>query len=138
MSAERMSIREVLFLGMLAGKHTRHTAADAAGITAAEAARITTRLGLRFDDADRARDGFHLARILADELRVVVTAVLAAGTRRRPPRPRDTGPSATKAGLDPALVREWARANGWPCSDRGRFTRALLDAYHAAHPGGES
>ena len=123
MSAERMSIREVLFLGMLAGKHTRHTAADAAGITAAEA---------------RARDGFHLARILADELRVVVTAVLAAGTRRRPPRPRDTGPSATKAGLDPALVREWARANGWPCSDRGRFTRALLDAYHAAHPGGES
>jgi hypothetical protein len=135
MSEQRMSIREVLFLGMLAGKHTRHTAADAAGITGAEAVRVATRLGLRFDDADRARDGFHLARILADELRVVVTAVLAAGARRRP---RDTGPSATKAGLDPALVREWARANGWPCSDRGRFTRALLDAYSAAHPGGDS
>lgn len=30
-------------------------------------------------------------------------------------------------------VREWARANGYQVSDRGRVSNAVMDAYNAAH-----
>lgn len=46
--------------------------------------------------------------------------------------------SATRAGsrrasTDSAAVREWARANGHTVSERGRISRAVMDAYAAAH-----
>ena len=67
--------------------------------------------------------------------------------RRLRPRRRTRGPgSATQAAsktaaaksrrrgrgaLDTAAVREWARANGYTVSDRGRIPRPILDAFSA-------
>lgn len=52
------------------------------------------------------------------------------GRRGRPPR---VGPPAAAA-TDRALMtemREWARANGFPVSDRGRISREVHDAFRA-------
>jgi hypothetical protein len=35
-------------------------------------------------------------------------------------------------GVDPATVRAWANANGYAVSTRGRVSRELREAYHAA------
>jgi DNA polymerase III subunit epsilon len=32
---------------------------------------------------------------------------------------------------DPALVRQWARTNGYEVGDRGRLPREILDAYNS-------
>ena len=48
------------------------------------------------------------------------------GTRAKTPRAR-TGGGNTKA------VREWARANGYDVSDRGRIPADVMDAYDAAN-----
>ncbi|HJE52372.1 MAG TPA: Lsr2 family protein [Tessaracoccus flavescens] len=42
------------------------------------------------------------------------------------------GKSAAKSSTDLAAVREWARANGYKVSDRGRIPATVLDAYNAA------
>jgi hypothetical protein len=34
---------------------------------------------------------------------------------------------------DLASIREWARANGYDVSDRGRISATVMDAYNAAH-----
>lgn len=47
-----------------------------------------------------------------------------ASGRQRTPR------AAEKA--DNTAIREWARANGYATSDRGRISREVLAAYHAA------
>jgi hypothetical protein len=51
-------------------------------------------------------------------------------------RTRRTGARAARkngrAALDPAAVREWARANGHNVSDRGRIPRRITDAFAAA------
>ena len=39
------------------------------------------------------------------------------------------GPSSAKSGVDTAQVREWAREQGLPISDRGRVPAEILDAY---------
>lgn len=49
-------------------------------------------------------------------------AASAAGSKRRRGGQVDYGP-----------VREWAKANGYTVSDRGRVPQNVLDAYHAAH-----
>ena len=44
--------------------------------------------------------------------------------------------TATTVGSDkPQLsaIREWARANGYEVSDRGRIPRAIVDEFEAAH-----
>jgi hypothetical protein len=35
--------------------------------------------------------------------------------------------------LDLGQVRQWAKANGYQVSDRGRIAGALMEAYTAAH-----
>jgi hypothetical protein len=69
-----------------------------------------------------------------------------AGRRLRPRRRTGGARSATKAapngvaaktrrggrsGVDPAAVREWARANGHTVSDRGRIPGDILEAFTA-------
>jgi Lsr2 len=71
-----------------------------------------------------------------------------AGRRLRSRRRTGGGRSATKAAnkaagattkirrrgggsLDTAAVREWARAHGYPVSDRGRIPRHIVDAFTA-------
>lgn len=51
----------------------------------------------------------------------------AAGSRRGASRSARKSSSA-----DLAAVREWARANGHPVSERGRVPAAVLEAYAAA------
>lgn len=39
----------------------------------------------------------------------------------------------TGAKEDLNVIREWARTSGHQVSDRGRISKKVLDAYHAAH-----
>lgn len=41
--------------------------------------------------------------------------------------------AAVKVSSSTATVREWANANGYVCSDKGRIPKAVQDAYDAAH-----
>ena len=50
-------------------------------------------------------------------------------TRRRTSRTSGT----TAAGHHPTTIRQWARANGHPVSDRGRLPTAVVQAYQADH-----
>ncbi|WP_433428994.1 Lsr2 family DNA-binding protein [Nonomuraea sp. CA-141351] len=37
-------------------------------------------------------------------------------------------------GIDAFPIREWAKANGCPVSDRGRVAREIIEAFFVAHP----
>ncbi|HIT74078.1 MAG TPA: Lsr2 family protein [Candidatus Avipropionibacterium avicola] len=53
------------------------------------------------------------------------------GTKRSSIAPR-----RSTARVDPAqlrAIRDWARANGYEVSDRGRIPAQVIDAYEAAH-----
>jgi hypothetical protein len=50
-----------------------------------------------------------------------------AGRQRRSPR---SGFSRETEGS--AVIRDWARRNGHPVSDRGRIPRAVIDAFNSA------
>lgn len=52
-------------------------------------------------------------------------------TKRTPRKPATTRPRTGKSD-DSALVREWAKANGYHVADRGRISAAIRDAYRAA------
>jgi hypothetical protein len=41
--------------------------------------------------------------------------------------------SGSASGPDSGVLREWARANGYKVSDRGRVPAEIRDAYAAAH-----
>ncbi|MFC3690529.1 Lsr2 family protein [Aquipuribacter hungaricus] len=56
----------------------------------------------------------------------------AGGNRGRGAR-ASSKPSGSSAGADNATVREWARANGHPVSDRGRIKAEVMAAYTAAN-----
>ena len=45
--------------------------------------------------------------------------------------PRRSSP-ASASGLDAGAIRSWAQQNGHQVSARGRISKAILDAYHAA------
>lgn len=51
---------------------------------------------------------------------------VGAATRRARKTAAGSGPSAKE-------VREWARANGFEVSERGRIASTVLEAYEAAH-----
>ena len=53
---------------------------------------------------------------------------MASGTDR----PATAGIVTTD--VTPAVIRTWARANGWEVGVRGRLPAPLLEAYAAAHP----
>ena len=70
----------------------------------------------------------------AEELRNALAAYVGSarrvGGRRR--SGRRSGSSNT-AGGSAAAIREWARANGYEVSDRGRVSAEIREAYAAAH-----
>jgi hypothetical protein len=41
--------------------------------------------------------------------------------------------SRSRSASDLAAIREWARAQGYQVSDRGRISANVIDAYNAAH-----
>ena len=70
----------------------------------------------------------------ADALREAFSDYVAAA-RKVSGQGRRAGGSATKRGNSDELakIREWANANGHEVSSRGRISKAVRDAYDAAH-----
>lgn len=56
-----------------------------------------------------------------------VEAGRRAGGRRR------TVPTSTTRELEPAMLRDWARKNGYEVSPRGRLSKSIVEAYAAAN-----
>jgi hypothetical protein len=91
---------------------------------------VTYEIDLSEDNAEKLRDA--LAGYVASARRV-------DGSRRgirpkavRPakaPRGSRTGPDREQT----AAIREWARANGYEVSERGRLSANVLAAFEAAH-----
>jgi hypothetical protein len=69
----------------------------------------------------------------AAQLRQTLAPYISAGRPQRAIRGLGSG-SGGFAGddLDPAAVRAWANANGYPVRARGRVSRELKEAYRAA------
>ncbi|WP_207843628.1 histone-like nucleoid-structuring protein Lsr2 [Williamsia soli] len=58
-----------------------------------------------------------------------------SANKQAPAPTRATTPAAVAGGDKAQLsaVREWARANGYEVSDRGRIPRAIVEEFEAAH-----
>ncbi|MFC0674076.1 histone-like nucleoid-structuring protein Lsr2 [Brachybacterium hainanense] len=67
----------------------------------------------------------------ASRLREELGTWVAKARRVSGRRTRGTGASAPAK--DSALVREWARENGYEVSDRGRISAEIRTAYENAH-----
>ncbi len=76
---------------------------------------------------------------LRDDLASYVGAARRAGRSGAPAQRRSSSgggsrPKATSSGGgNVSEVREWARANGFEVSERGRIASNVLEAYEAAH-----
>lgn len=55
-----------------------------------------------------------------------------SGGRRAPAR-RSSSASSSSTGSETGPIREWARANGYKVSDRGRIPADIREAYAAAN-----
>lgn len=56
-----------------------------------------------------------------------------AGGRRTTGRRASAASASSSSGGDTGAIREWARANGYKVSDRGRVSAEVREAYAAAH-----
>ncbi|MFB7938007.1 histone-like nucleoid-structuring protein Lsr2 [Streptomyces sp. NPDC056049] len=68
------------------------------------------------------------------ELRAVKAGTRTTTTAATAPTPIRTGTSGTYSRDELTRIRTWARAHGHPVADRGLPSKAVLDAYAAAHP----
>ncbi|MDF2510101.1 MAG: Lsr2 family protein, partial [Microbacterium sp.] len=70
-----------------------------------------------------------------DALREAFSDYIAAARKITGRSGRPTAGSAPKRGNSEELakIREWANANGYEVSSRGRISQAVRDAYDAAH-----
>ncbi len=71
------------------------------------------------------------AATLRDALAVYVAEARKIGARRG--GRGKARPARSGSGSDAAEVRDWARANGYKVSDRGRVSAEVRTAYDAAH-----
>ena len=71
----------------------------------------------------------------AAKLRDVLAPYVGAARRRQARRPGRPAKSGRRGGAGPsaAEIREWARANGYQVSERGRVSAEVRSAYDAAH-----
>jgi hypothetical protein len=71
----------------------------------------------------------------ADQLREVLSDYIAAARKTSNRSGRASSGGAPKRGNSDELakIREWAAGNGHEVSSRGRISRAVRDAYEAAH-----
>ncbi len=81
---------------------------------------VSYEVDLSTSNAQKMRDA--LAPYLAEARKV---GARAAG-RKRPAR-------SSRGETDAGVIREWARANGYQVSDRGRVPSTITAAYKAAH-----
>lgn len=88
----------------------------------------TVRFGL-----DGAQYEIDLSEENATKLREAVRPFIAkarrAQSKQTPKQARPTG----KSNPDTAAIRQWARENGLPVSDRGRIHQDVQKAYYDAH-----
>ncbi len=91
----------------------------------------TYEIDLNEENASRLRDA--LAEYVASARR-------SDGSRRGPGRPKAAKSARSSRGArtapdreQTAAVREWARANGYEVSERGRLSANVLTAFEAAH-----
>src|SRR5664279_4957704 len=82
------------------------------------------------------------AEKLRDALAVFVASARRPDSARRGPGRPKAAAKVTKAPRGPrtapdreqtAAIREWARANGFEVSERGRLSASVLTAFEAAH-----
>ncbi len=81
---------------------------------------------------------FELCNKHLDEFHKAMSGYVAAARRAGPPRRGRAAAGGARGGRrsDPgelAVVRDWARANGWKVSDRGRIAAEVREAYDAAN-----
>lgn len=65
----------------------------------------------------------------AKELRDTLAPYVSAARRETQPKPRQSAPSRSH---EAAQIREWAKANGYNVSSRGRVNAEIIEAYRAA------
>lgn len=73
------------------------------------------------------------AAALRDALSGYVGHARKVTAGRRPRRSSASSSSSSAAGGDTKAVREWAKANGYDVSERGRVSAEVQQAYAAAH-----
>lgn len=78
---------------------------------------------------DQATYEIDLTRAHAEELKTSLQPFIKVARKVRPPQPARRA-QRSKEKLDE--IREWARANGYRVSDRGRIPFAVVDAYDQA------
>jgi hypothetical protein len=88
----------------------------------------TVRFGL-----DGAQYEIDLSESNAAKLRDAVRPFIAKARRAQSkPAPKQARPTG-KSNPDTAAIRQWARENGHPVSDRGRIHQDVQKAYYDAH-----
>ncbi|MCS5524651.1 Lsr2 family protein [Curtobacterium flaccumfaciens pv. oortii] len=114
----------------MAQKVTTHLVDDLTGDTIEEGKGQTVMFG--FDGAHYEID---LTDDNADALREAFSDYVAAARKVTGRAGRTASGSAPKRGNSEELakIREWANANGHEVSSRGRISRAVREAYSAAH-----
>lgn len=71
------------------------------------------------------------AKELRDSLATWVDSARRVAGRRRPGRAAASSSNGSSGNTNE--VRQWAKANGYEVSDRGRISAAVREAYEAAH-----
>ena len=99
---------------------------------------VTHEIDLSEEHAAKLRDAF--APYVAAARR---TGGRRATSRRSTSGPASTSPASTSSSSGSGIVgrsrealrqiREWAKGEGWPVSDRGRLPGNVVEAYDAAH-----
>lgn len=71
----------------------------------------------------------------ADKLRKFLESYVKAGrkTSARPTVSRGRGPAAKNGGEDTAVIRTWAKEQGYEINDRGRVPATIREAYAKAN-----
>ena len=73
------------------------------------------------------------AAALRDALAPWVGHARRAGGRRTTRKASASTGSSSQGGTETTKIREWARANGYEVSDRGRISAEIQEAYAKAH-----
>lgn len=69
----------------------------------------------------------------ADAFRETLEPYISAARRSSASSPRGTARKRAATSPETAVIRDWARTNGYEISERGRIPATVVDAYRAAH-----
>ena len=104
------------------------TTSDSVSTVAFSVDGVNYEIDLNEVNAERLRDNLAEFVTRAHRLGGRATRGTARGTARRPV-------AATQTREQNHAVRDWARTNGWPMSDRGRIPADVVAAYQQAQTG---